>query len=799
MANIKDFLNKIKTAVYGWEVRGSLADGLDAVNKETEAATELTGETKQRQDSLEQQFNDEIANMSLEDPSSAEIVAGRTNTETGSNYPTIGERLDAEHNQVTSQLADLSQSKTDKITSDADRAYFENKFKALMDGSPSGAFDSLDALKEAYPDGIDGIYVVREDGSWYFWMEGSGWTSGGPYQRMNISDRSITPARTTFINPGANTFDKNKITRNKYVNFSNGNLEDHDTHAASPIIRIKPGTTYTPYKFMNVHFAFRDINLNFIPTETNSLSYPFISPANAYYVQLTLETEDDAVEAMLTEGVGKPGKYLLYEDKLDKVHVPKLAPSDIFSDYEQTRNLFDKNSAISGKYVSWDTGDVLENEAYYASDFIPVDPGTEYTRSYSHMMAFYDDMYRYMSGINGAASTATQVTTFTTPENCHYIRVTVGKEYLESIMLNEGTNVFDYESYGYKLKGLQGNEQKDDFLLFLPHEICVAKGRTIELYNSQVAWTGNLNNFHFNWNCEIGFNLKRKMKLVGNNVGEYALAVTIYDNNMRQVAHGSSTVKVVDNVLPASKTILTIGDSLTNTAATDKPHWAEVRTLSDNKIGFIGTRGLADSLKHEGRSGWSAQRYLTGDEYEYEGEGSTPFWDGYRFNWDYYKTNTGLNPDAVNIWLGINGIQLNPDANARAIKQIVDYIRQDDIDLPIFVTFTPYRANQNGIGVQTGSDGYAVNRGAWELEEKRKVFNLMTSLYDLLNSYSNLFFIPVALEHDSEYNFGSVETPVNPRATQTELMPIEATHPQEQGYLQIADIMFSCFAAHLGE
>lgn len=40
MANISDWLNKIKSAIYGREVRTALRDSIDAVNKETESNTE---------------------------------------------------------------------------------------------------------------------------------------------------------------------------------------------------------------------------------------------------------------------------------------------------------------------------------------------------------------------------------------------------------------------------------------------------------------------------------------------------------------------------------------------------------------------------------------------------------------------------------------------------------------------------------------------------------------------------------------------------------------------------------------
>ena len=53
MANISSILRKIREAIYGQEVRGSLADGLEAVNNETIAATNLSNQTKERQNTLE--------------------------------------------------------------------------------------------------------------------------------------------------------------------------------------------------------------------------------------------------------------------------------------------------------------------------------------------------------------------------------------------------------------------------------------------------------------------------------------------------------------------------------------------------------------------------------------------------------------------------------------------------------------------------------------------------------------------------------------------------------------------------
>jgi len=429
----------------------------------------------------------------------------------------------------------------------------------------------------------------------------------------------------------------------------------------------------------------------------------------------------------------------------------------------QASNLFDKSKATLDKYVNWDNGELWENANYAASDFIPVEPGQQYMfDGFNRGLAYYNASKQYVSGQELPPNTVT------IPTNCYYMRVTPNKADIDTFTV-------------YKVK-----EHAEQFKLFLPNEICVAVGRTIELYNSQVSWCSNIDDYHFKWDCAIGKAMKRKFSVTGKTelIGTYPLNLTVFNNDMDVVATASTTIKVVSDIIATPKTLLTIGDSLTN----NKPWMAEVRTLSNNQITMVGTRGTAP-LQHEGRSGWSAATYLTGASYTYENEGVNPFWNGTRFDWNYYKRTTGINPDAVQIYLGTNGMELDPTANAGNIKQIVDYIRQDDADIPIYIVFTLYRGDQNGIGQEDGA-------GVLKLDEDLKVFNLIVKLNELLSEYSNLYFIPISLCHDSEYNFGAVEVPVNPRAVQTELIPVEATHPQLQGYLQMADIMFSVFAAH---
>lgn len=102
MANITTYLSKILKAVYGKDVRTSIHNAIDAINTEVQSTTDRQEQIEDKQKILENQFNNEIANLSVSDPSNAEIVAARTNVD-GNNFTTIGLRL----NDIEYKIKDL--------------------------------------------------------------------------------------------------------------------------------------------------------------------------------------------------------------------------------------------------------------------------------------------------------------------------------------------------------------------------------------------------------------------------------------------------------------------------------------------------------------------------------------------------------------------------------------------------------------------------------------------------------------------------------------------------------------------
>ncbi|NLK94738.1 MAG: hypothetical protein GX275_06065 [Clostridiales bacterium] len=100
MADIEQSINLIKTAVYGEEVRESIINGIEAINKEAENTTfrQKNVETKQNelntsQEALKNRWDVQIKNITDANPSNVEIVDGRVSSIKGLTFTNLGLRL----------------------------------------------------------------------------------------------------------------------------------------------------------------------------------------------------------------------------------------------------------------------------------------------------------------------------------------------------------------------------------------------------------------------------------------------------------------------------------------------------------------------------------------------------------------------------------------------------------------------------------------------------------------------------------------------------------------------------------
>ena len=79
----------------------------------------------------------------------------------------------------------------------------ENELSSVASGSPKGIYSTLADLEATYPTGTEGIFVVQDDGHWYYWS-GSAWTDGGVY--------TASPSDTCFDKNSKNSVQNQFLT-----------------------------------------------------------------------------------------------------------------------------------------------------------------------------------------------------------------------------------------------------------------------------------------------------------------------------------------------------------------------------------------------------------------------------------------------------------------------------------------------------------------------------------------------------------------------------------------------------------
>ena len=161
-----------------------------------------------------------------------------------------------------------------------------------------------------------------------------------------------------------------------------------------------------------------------------------------------------------------------------------------------------------------------------------------------------------------------------------------------------------------------------------------------------------------------------------------------------------------------------------------------------------------------------------------------PFWNPTtsKVDFAYYVTSTEIaKPDKLVIFLGTNDMGTSGSETAFNIRTLVNACNTD-WNIPIEIVLPPYYANQDGHGITSGAS-------KTQMKYDRIMYDKHKAIIDLLSTTTNVSIVPVGLCHDSDYNFGLVDTNVNPRNTFKVKMPQQSTHPQECGYLQFADVL----------
>lgn len=91
---------------------------------------------------------------------------------------------------IAEKLTDLETQyapKLTEVTAQLAQTATKTELQAVASGSPKNIYATYSDLQSAHPNGNSNIYVVRQDGNWYYWG-GSTWVSGGIYQSTFVSN-----------------------------------------------------------------------------------------------------------------------------------------------------------------------------------------------------------------------------------------------------------------------------------------------------------------------------------------------------------------------------------------------------------------------------------------------------------------------------------------------------------------------------------------------------------------------------------------------------------------------------------
>ena len=269
---------------------------------------------------------------------------------------------------------------------------------------------------------------------------------------QTVGDEIVTPMKTTFIKRGLNLYNKNTVIQGKYISFQDGTLLDNVNYFATDFIRVIPAQTYSRITINGAHFAFYDNSKKYITsTYANALPATFTTPANAYYLRLTVmsSTKDTG---MIVSGVNTNTPYCDYSEKLDKNYLADLTTNDL-KDYKQelntiflaSNNLFDKNAVQPNKYIDIN-GVVYDNASYSLSDYIYLKSGETYTCSNARQIVFYKIDKTILTG--ASIDNLTNTITFTVPNLAVYMRMSVHNTWKDTLQVEKGSVKTEYHEYG---------------------------------------------------------------------------------------------------------------------------------------------------------------------------------------------------------------------------------------------------------------------------------------------------------------------------------------------------------------
>lgn len=473
MSAISNFLNQIKTAIYGEEVRGAIHDAIeqcytDVANAKTLADQSTTSANNAAASANSAATKANNAASSANSAAQSATTAANTANAAANNASNAKEAANSAAQVATSaanQANDAAASVNTAKTNAETAAQAANTAAEAANAAATDATDAANAANAAKDDANALLFthgvVENTSGSIASFSDGA---DDMPVKKLEVNIEPVQDLHG-YDHPwpgggGVNLFDEdNPNIINAYID--SGAIVGSSSHRMV-YIPCLPNTTYS---FSKVAIVTGDRLYGGWTTELpsngvmvydatgrmtnfvvgNRYSFTVTTGDNAAYLAIWCARDSDEFSASLSTiqiEVGDATPYAPYSN---------ICPIEGWTGVKVSRagkNLYNKNSQgiTRGMYLNYKTGKLTSSgTGFDASDYIAVEPGVSYVLS-GHPdglleFCYYDVNKKFVHG------TTTKSRVFTPPDNTAYVRFDYKRNYLDTIQLELGSVETDYEPY----------------------------------------------------------------------------------------------------------------------------------------------------------------------------------------------------------------------------------------------------------------------------------------------------------------------------------------------------------------
>lgn len=393
--SIQNYLNQIKTAVFGKDVRQSIHDAIKQCYDDASVDHDNANMEVKLARGTHETLNDRITeneknqeNLSSQLEHNVQQINNKVDKVTGKSLS-------------TNDYNNAEKAEVEKVKSKADISYVNTKVASISSGTPlfaSSVAEMTDTTKN-YCNLSDG-YIYTYDGSSFI-------KSTLKYQESGISDNQITPIKTSFLelDRNKNEFDGNTFLEGFKLTGDNttANIEA-DVNSVIAIIKIEPNTIYTImvneneleleyegrkyFKYMTSSTLYTNAQTNIEHTLNGAkygTSFTFTSSDTDKYLYVYLSNSSNVKSPIqVLKGVHSNININTYEE----CYFQKF---NVKNDFLEVHNLFDgqylKNIAISGSNINDIT---LKSSTNCITAIIPIEGSKDYSAILSETPLFYE-------------------------------------------------------------------------------------------------------------------------------------------------------------------------------------------------------------------------------------------------------------------------------------------------------------------------------------------------------------------------------------------------------------------------